>query len=415
MKKLLTLFLLLPFFTMAQEGVNFEQNLSWQQIQAKAKAEHKMIFMDCFTTWCGPCRYMSTTIFPQKVVADLMNEKFINVKVQLDTTDADNEEVKSWYQTGHDLAAQYDIRAYPTYLFFDENGKAVHRMVGSTQTGEDFVSRVKTAFDPSKQYYTLLDEYKAGKNDPHFLMSLANAAQDAYDMKQANKIAAAYLATQTDLYTKDNLEFIKNFTQSSKDKGFDIFLHHADKADAILGAGTSADIVTNIILREDIYPVVFAKRIDNSKDLPEPDWSALTTNLEKKYPANAKEAISYAQVIYYENKPDWEKFAPAVVSYMKAYGSKANSSQLNDFAWNIFLNCNDMACVQQALEWSKRSIDQNQEPAFMDTYANILYKLGRKDEALVWENKAMTAAPENEKKGYQETIDKMKSGEKTWN
>jgi hypothetical protein len=51
----------------------------------------------------------------------------------------------------------------------------------------------------------------------------------------------------------------------------------------------------------------------------------------------------------------------------------------------------------------------------MDTYANILYKLGRKDEALEWENKAMSAASENDKKTYQETIDKMKTGEKTWN
>lgn len=415
MKKLLTLFLLAPIFAIAQEGVNFEHNLSWQQVQAKAKSEHKMIFVDCFTTWCGPCKYMSSTIFPQKVVADLMNAKFINVKLQLDTTDADNEEVKSWYQTGHDIAAKYDIRAYPTYLFFDENGKAVHRMVGSTQTGEEFVKRVNTAFDPTKQYYTLLDEYNAGKRNPDFLRSLANAAQDAYDMKVANKIADAYLATQTDLYTKDNLEFIKNFTHSSKDKGFDVFLNHADKADAVLGTGTSADIVNNIILGEDIYPVLFAKRVDNPKDLQEPDWGALTANIEKKYPGHAKEAISYGQVLFYENKQDWEKFAPAVVSYMKAYGSKANSSQLNDFAWNIFLNCNDMACVQQALEWSKRSIDENKEPAFMDTYANILYKLGRKDEALEWENKALSAASENDKKGYQETIDKMKNGEKTWN
>jgi thioredoxin-related protein len=415
MKKLFTFLLVAPCFVMAQEGVNFEQNLSWQQIQAKAKAEHKMIFMDCFTTWCGPCRYMSSTIFPQKVVADLMNEKFINVKVQLDTTDADNEAVKSWYQTGHDLAAKYDIRAYPTYLFFDENGKAVQRLVGSTQTGEEFVKRVNTAFDPDKQYYTLLDKYNAGKKDPAFLLTLANAAQDAYDMKQANTIAAAYLATQNDLYTKDNLEFIKNFTNSSKDKGFDVFLNHADKADAILGAGTSDGIVSNIILREDIYPVLFAKRVANPKDLPEPDWGALSTSLEKKYPTKAKEAISYAQVIFYENKQDWERFSPAVVSYMKEYGSKASSSQLNSFAWNIFLNCNDMACVQQALDWSKRSIDENQEPAFMDTYANILYKLGRKDEALEWENKAMSAASENDKKTYQETIDKMKTGEKTWN
>ena len=73
-----------------------------------------------------------------------------------------------------------------------------------------------------------------------------------------------------------------------------------------------------------------------------------------------------------------------------------------------------MACVEQALEWSKRSIDQTQEPALMDTYANILYKLGKKDEAIEWETKAMNAEPAD-KSTYEETLKKMKSGEKTWN
>jgi thiol-disulfide isomerase/thioredoxin len=72
MKKVFVLFMLLPFLAQAQTdtGVHFEHNLSWTAIQAKAKAENKYIFMDCFTTWCGPCKYMSTTIFPQKESGD---------------------------------------------------------------------------------------------------------------------------------------------------------------------------------------------------------------------------------------------------------------------------------------------------------------------------------------------------------
>lgn len=415
MKKLLVIALMLPFLSKAQEGVNFEKTLSWQQVQAKAKAEHKYIFMDCFTTWCGPCRYMSSTIFPQKVVADMMNAKFINVAVQLDTTGADNEQVKSWYQAGHDIANQYQVRAYPTYLIFDENGKAVHRFVGASQTGEDFVMKLNKSLDPITQYYTLIDKYKAGNKDPEFLRSVAYAAQDAYDLKQANEISDAYLATQQNLYTKENIEFITRFTESSKDKGFDVFLNHAAEVDAVAGAGTSNDVVKNIVLQEEVFPVIFAARVSNPKDLPEPDWSKIQSGLQTKYPAQSKEILSYAQVIFYENKQDWDKFAPAVVSYMKEYGSKATDQQLNSFAWDIFLNCNDMACVQQALEWSKRSIATHQEPAFMDTYANILYKLGKKDEAMEWETKAMTAAPETEKKNYAETLEKMKNGEKTWN
>jgi hypothetical protein len=71
-----------------------------------------------------------------------------------------------------------------------------------------------------------------------------------------------------------------------------------------------------------------------------------------------------------------------------------------------------MTCVKEALDWSKRSFKDKENPAFMDTYANIIYKLGNKEEAIKWEEKALALS--NNDKSYQETIDKMKKGEKTW-
>ena len=84
-------FLLLPLLSTAQDkltqdkGVHFDHESSWTAIQARARAEHKYIFMDCFTTWCGPCRFMATTIFPQEEAGNYFNDKFVSVKVQLDT------------------------------------------------------------------------------------------------------------------------------------------------------------------------------------------------------------------------------------------------------------------------------------------------------------------------------------------
>jgi tetratricopeptide (TPR) repeat protein len=72
-----------------------------------------------------------------------------------------------------------------------------------------------------------------------------------------------------------------------------------------------------------------------------------------------------------------------------------------------------MKCVEEALEWSKRSFAENQDPNFMDTYANLLYKLGRKDEAIAVQEKAVSLA--KDKKPLEETLNKMKKGEKTWN
>ncbi|MEO6636782.1 MAG: thioredoxin fold domain-containing protein [Ginsengibacter sp.] len=410
MKKfIIVLLVLLPFAMKAQNtGVDFQHNLSWKEIQAKAKAENKYIFMDCFTTWCGPCKYMSATIFPLQNVGEFMNDKFISVKVQLDTTAGDNAAVKAWYKDGHDIAKEYNVLAYPTYLVFDAKGNIVHRFVGSSPADE-FLAAVKKSLDPETQYYTLLNQYKAGKKDEAFLRKVALASADSYDMENAKKIGGEYLATQSDLYTNENLGFIQKFTETSKDKGFELMLKNPEKVDAILGEGAAAAAIQPIIMREEVY-----KNFPQDPKSPV-DWDNMNTELTRKYPAQAGEVLGKAKVIWYQHAGDWNNYQIAIVDYMNKYGAKASPNELNSYAWTVFQNCPDMKCVTQALDWSKRSFKDEENPAFLDTYANILYKLGKKDEALTWEKKAMDLSPDTDKKSYQDTIDKMAKDEKTWN
>ena len=77
-------------------------------------------------------------------------------------------------------------------------------------------------------------------------------------------------------------------------------------------------------MQEEVFPVIFSANVNDPKDLPEPDWTKLNAAVAAKYPSHAKEIISYAQVIFYMNKKDWDKFGPAIVSYMKDYGSNAS-------------------------------------------------------------------------------------------
>ncbi len=400
--------------TLSDTGVHFQHNLSWQQTLAKAKAEHKYIFVDGFTTWCGPCRYMSKNIFPQKAVGDVMNAKFIAVKMQLDTSDADNAEVKKRYADAHALATDYKINVYPTYLFFSPDGKLVHRAVGSSEAGA-FIAKLNDALNPETQYYTQLAKYKEGKKDSAFLHRLTTAAMEAYDMQNASAVAGDYLTMQPDLYTPENLAILSQVTQSSHDKGFPILLEHADKVDAVMGKGTAGSIVQGIILHEEVNPLLYVNPTAAAKDWTEPNWNTIEKNLQSKYPAQAAPLLAYSKVVFYMRKGDWNQFGPAVVAYLKSYGDDVSDNQLNEYAWKVFQNCNDETCLQNALDWSKRSFDKSGTPGYMDTYANILYRLGKKDEALQWEQKAMDNSPEDEKAGYQQTIDKMKAGEKTWN
>lgn len=412
MRKIAALLAFLPLFGLAQDkGIHFQHGLSWTEIQAKAKAENKYIFMDCFTTWCGPCKYMSSTIFPQESVGSYMNDKFISVKVQLDTSKNDNEDVKKWYADGHEIMQKYSVRAFPTFLFFAPDGSIVHRMVGAGEAKE-FLERASAAVDPAKQYYPLIEKYNKGERNPDFLRKAAMAASDAYDAPTAKKISAEYLQTQKDLLTKENIEFLDKFTNTSKDKGFEVFMKNPAKVNAVLGAGKAEQKVRTIAFNEDVVPKIYDN--ETRQFIENVDWVALEKNLTAKYPSLGGELASFGKVTYYKYKKDWKNFQAAIIPYMEKYSAKASDNDLNEYAWAIFENCNDVACLQQALEWSKKSFQKDNNAGFMDTYANLLYKMGKKDDAIAWETKAMNASPEGERKNYQETLEKMNKGEKTW-
>jgi tetratricopeptide (TPR) repeat protein len=178
------------------------------------------------------------------------------------------------------------------------------------------------------------------------------------------------------------------------------------KYDERKGNGAANRKIVQIISSEELFPVIF------KKESPSPNWNSIKTTINKKYPEYSEEVISSGKVLYYRSKKDWPGFQNAVLAYMKDYCSKASPDELNAFAWTVFENCKDMTCVTEALEWSRRSFKDKENPMFIDTYANIIYKLGKKEEAIKWEEKALALS--NNDKGYQETLDKMKKGVKTW-
>ena len=53
----------------------------------KARAENKLVFVDAYTTWCGPCKQMDKNTFSDENVAAFFNEKFVNLKLDMERGD----------------------------------------------------------------------------------------------------------------------------------------------------------------------------------------------------------------------------------------------------------------------------------------------------------------------------------------
>jgi len=175
MKKIaivIVMFLVLP--KLSAQGISFEHS-TFKEVLAKAKAEKKLVFMDCFTTWCGPCKMMAKEIFPQPKVGEYMNANFVSIKMDMEKGE------------GIELAKTYNVNAYPTLLFMDADGKVVHRATGA-EKAEDFIEQGKIAFDPTKQLDHLEKQYQSGNRDLAFLAQYVKALYTAYNLEAIAKV-----------------------------------------------------------------------------------------------------------------------------------------------------------------------------------------------------------------------------------
>lgn len=89
-----------------------------ETVLAEAKAKNKLVFVDCYAVWCGPCKYMDDNVFNQPAVVKKFTKNFVNLKVDVESFD------------GVNVSINYKVSSFPTYLFLNGEGEVVHRLEG---------------------------------------------------------------------------------------------------------------------------------------------------------------------------------------------------------------------------------------------------------------------------------------------
>ncbi|MXV15802.1 thioredoxin family protein [Hufsiella ginkgonis] len=124
-----SLFAIVLFFVITalrpaeKPSIKFIEN-SWPTALAKAKAEHKYIFVDAYATWCGPCKLLKSTTFADPEAAAFFNANFVNVSIDMEKGE------------GPKLAERWQVEAYPTLIIFDPEGKPVLGTAGFMKAKE---------------------------------------------------------------------------------------------------------------------------------------------------------------------------------------------------------------------------------------------------------------------------------------
>lgn len=258
--------------------------------------------------------------------------------------------------------------------------------------------------DPGLKYSELLGEYINGNRQPVFLKKLSMAAQQAGDKTGIARITKDYLAALTEPYSEEDLTYVVQVTNKTSDPGFAILKDNSANINKLLGQRQAENKMMNIIYNEAIAPAVTGPRAT-------PDWAALAARVAPFGPVG-EEILLRAKAIHYLNHGDWMNFVPAADEYIGKYGEYVRPEDLNEFAWKTFEKVNDKDALNKAIQWSALSYKRKEEPHYLDTYANLLYKSGRTSEAITAQEKAVALS--NGDKTLKETLAKMKRGEPTW-
>jgi thioredoxin-related protein len=370
--RLLTLCLLLisAFSISAQEttGIVFEEK-SFDELLTQAKQQDKLIFIDAYTTWCGPCKMMTAKVFPQEAVGTVYNEKFINTKFDMEKGE------------GPGLAQRFNVRAYPTYLFVNGDGELVHKGLGYIPA-EQLLTLAEVA-DSDANLLALNRRYEAGERDAEFVQSYAQTLIDVYEQDKASKLIDTYLAglDQEEWKTEAVMGMIVNSPSELGSERFNFMMKNAEAFGKMVGVSEFTSKVQAIL-------VPAYMQANATRELPE--VAKMKAYYTEQAGSMADRLSAHYNMIYSQrNAP--EAYPDAAIAYFSKYASD-NAMELNTVAWNFFENADDPDHLNLALDWATESVRLDKQYMNMDTLAWLYHKLGRSDEAKATAEEAIELA-----------------------
>lgn len=373
MKKILVLFvfLLLGIAGARAQGIEFFHG-AWPEALAKAKAEQKLIFVDAFASWCGPCKLMASSVFPDPKVGDYFNANFIALKIDMEKPE------------NAEFAGKYPVRAYPTLYFIDAEGKVVQKNVGALMADQliEFGKKALGATDASVDYEK---GYAEGNRDPQFLYDYVCALNRAG--KPSLKITNEYLNTQKDLTTPFNLRFILEGAVEADSRVFDLLLKHRD-------AIAKVETPDKVNARIEVAAKNTVRKAIEYRD------ETLLNEAKTKYAAARPErarTFGYdADMKYFAAVKDSKNFLKAAAGYRKDE-VKNNAALLHDLVVGLLRAFpDDMKVLDQAEKWAESAAETGGLPEYYLTWGETLRRLGKKDQALKAATKARQLVGEND-------------------
>ena len=227
MKRVIT-FVFVAMIAMAVCAQVDFRHVSINEALAAAQNEGKLVFVDCYTEWCGPCKMMATKEFVKKEAGDYFNDKFVNFKIDMEKGE------------GPEVGKKYDVNAFPTFLILEPNGDLRGRLLGATPI-DKFIEKVEAALKEEKGLPWYQKKFRNGERDPQFLSEYIKILGDNYMRDEVKNVSRTLLAGKTGAAIAADASLYKAFTTGEFLPDDDLFLNvYKERAIVLANQGEKA-------------------------------------------------------------------------------------------------------------------------------------------------------------------------------
>ena len=364
---------LLSFFSqdvLAQtSGMEFFHG-SWQEVLDEARKEHKLIFVDAYAEWCGPCKMMARNTFTDDAVGKIYNKNFVNYKFDMEKGE------------GPDFARKYGITAYPTLFYLNYKGEVVHKVVGY-RAPDKFIDEAEIALRPENLAIYDKMKFKAGDLEGEKL--LAYALKMKADGEDYDEAAKKYFDSRSNkqLMTKEGWEAIEKLTNDVNSREFELLLKKQKKFAKKVGKGPVEAKIAETF-KESALKAALSGDEATYRSLMEK-----ASKLKDKGKTAARIKMTYAEA----NK-NWDLYARSVVEFFEKFSS-TQVDELIHISHMFLEHVNKPEQLETALNLCRQATSLQNTYENNDLYARLLLKAGKYREAYQIANKAISIAQEN--------------------
>jgi thiol-disulfide isomerase/thioredoxin len=342
----------------AATGIDFNHEITFQQALDQAKKEGKLVFIDCYTSWCGPCKRLAATVFTDSSVGAFFNNNYINVKFDMEKGE------------GPSIATRYQVTAYPTLIWLDGNGSIKNKVIGGLDA-VNLINGGKTAAPPIPDMMLGMDKkYMEGERDEAFMEEYMKLFKTSGRENDAIFTEFLKQATTQNWPKTNYLPLVYDLTNKYPSPGISPLIKYKNDLVSIYGAklyNEKMDLLAHAALEQ-------AKAKADEKTLKE------AVDLLREKSTDTKQQVAKIEMDYYMNTAPVTVYDKYVNEYIKKYASN-DPAMLNDIAWQYYINATDPKYLKRASEWAFKAVNIKNTAVNNTTYAYLQYKLGNFSEA----------------------------------